>query len=98
MDNPSQLGALEAARLIKAGELTSEALVRSCLARIEARDNDVGAWTALDPDRAIAEARARDSESPRSFMAFHLVSKTLLMPRVIALRWALRYMKTRRRC
>ncbi len=68
MDNPSQLGALEAARLIKAGELTSEALVRSCLARIEARDNDVGAWAALDPDRAIAEARARDSESPRSLL------------------------------
>ncbi len=68
MDNPSQLGALEAARLIKAGELTSEVLVRSCLARIEARDNDVGAWAALDPDRAIAEARARDSESPRSLL------------------------------
>ena len=46
--------------MIRAGTLSSEALVRACLARIEARERDVGAWEYLDPDRALALARAAD--------------------------------------
>ena len=59
------LGAAEAARKLAAGEITSEALVRDCLARIEARDDVVRAWAFLDPDLALAQARARDAEPRR---------------------------------
>lgn len=56
----------DAARAITGGDLTSEALVAACLARIEERDGEVGAWTWVDPERALAEARRRDAETPRS--------------------------------
>jgi Asp-tRNA(Asn)/Glu-tRNA(Gln) amidotransferase A subunit family amidase len=55
----------QAAAAIARGAVTSEALVASCLERIGARDDDIKAWVALDPDMALAEARARDRESPR---------------------------------
>jgi Asp-tRNA(Asn)/Glu-tRNA(Gln) amidotransferase A subunit family amidase len=42
-----RLGAKEAARLIERGELSAEALVRSCLDRISKRDGEVKAWTHL---------------------------------------------------
>ena len=58
------LTATEAAQKIAAGEMTSEALVGDCLARIEARDADFHAWAFIDPDFALAQARARDSEAP----------------------------------
>ena len=54
------LTATEAAARIAAGELSSEALVRACLARIEAREPVVRAWAALDPAAAIAAARNAD--------------------------------------
>ena len=60
-DNPNQLSAVDAARHIREDKLTSEALVRACLDRIYAREDTVGAWTHLDADRAIAEAKQRDS-------------------------------------
>lgn len=61
----NQLGAVDAASKIAAGKLTSEALVRACLDRIEEREGDVRAWAFVDPDAALAQARARDKESPR---------------------------------
>ena len=54
------LGVAAAARRIRAGALSSEALVRSCLERIAAREAAVGAWTWIDPERAIAAAREAD--------------------------------------
>lgn len=66
MSEPCEMSALEAGMAIAAGRLTSESLVRSCLDRIDAREPAVGAWSALDPDQAIAEARRRDAERPRS--------------------------------
>ena len=54
------LAGAEAARLIAAGEITSEALVRACLDRIAARDAEVGAWIWLDPELALARAREAD--------------------------------------
>ncbi len=66
IDDPTRLGALEAAAAIAKGELTSEALTRAYLDRIAARDDAVGAWEAYDPEMALAEARARDAEAPRS--------------------------------
>lgn len=52
--------ALEAARRIADGSLTSEALVRTCLDRIGEREPVVGAWQHLDPDAALRMARRVD--------------------------------------
>ncbi len=66
MDKPADrlndLSATEAGAMIARGETTSEALVDACLARIDAREDVVHAWSAIDRDAALAEARSRDSE------------------------------------
>ena len=54
------LGATEAARLLAAGTITAEGLVKDCLERIEAREADVQAWAFLDPEAALRQARAAD--------------------------------------
>ena len=56
-----KLTATEAAALMAKSEISSEDLVRACLARIEAREETVRAWQYLDPDFAIAEARKADA-------------------------------------
>jgi Asp-tRNA(Asn)/Glu-tRNA(Gln) amidotransferase A subunit family amidase len=63
MKAPNELSATEAAAAIAAGRLTSEALVEACLARIRAREPEVQAWAHLDPDLALAQARACDRAS-----------------------------------
>src|SRR5690349_917083 len=65
MTTPNELSACEAARGIARREITSEALVRACLDRIESREKTVRAWAFIDPGLALAEARARDREAPR---------------------------------
>src|SRR5919198_2677821 len=55
-----ELSSVEAAQAIAAGTLTSEALVTACLERITAREEHVRAWEYLDPEAALAQARARD--------------------------------------
>ena len=57
---PHRLSAASLARLIEAGELTAEAVVRSCLDRIRERDPVVRAWAWLDPEQALDAARACD--------------------------------------
>ncbi len=54
------LPATEAARLMRDGLISSEQLVEACLARIREVDAHVQAWTFLDPDHALAQARAAD--------------------------------------
>ncbi|MDE0488779.1 MAG: amidase [Gammaproteobacteria bacterium] len=49
------------ARLAR-GEVSSEQAVERCIARYEARENDVRAFAAFDAERALGEARARDRE------------------------------------
>ena len=56
-----ELSAIEAVRAIASGELSSRALVASCLARIAAREPDVAAWQFLDPELALAQADACDA-------------------------------------
>ena len=56
------LSALDAARKIAAGQLTSEELVSASLARIEAREPEVLAWVHIDPNAALEQAKARDAE------------------------------------
>ncbi len=62
---PNKLSAVAAAREIAAGRLTCEALARACLDRIEAREADVAAFSALDADSVIAKARHLDRQSSR---------------------------------
>ena len=54
------LSAVDAARLIRDGVISAAQLVEACLARIAAVDADVQAWAFLDPDHALAQARAAD--------------------------------------
>ena len=61
---PCQLSAAQAATLIKERKLSSEELIRSCLARISKRDATVRAWLHLEPDQAIRDARESDKRSP----------------------------------
>lgn len=65
MKAPHELTAREAADAIAAGRLSSEALVRSCLARIDEIETDIRAWAHVNRDGALAAARLRDSEPPR---------------------------------
>ncbi len=55
-----ELGAAAAANAIAEGRISSEELVASCLARIRIEEPRVQAWTFLDPDYALQQARAAD--------------------------------------
>src|SRR5881397_3333979 len=59
-ENLHSLSASEAARLIRDGVISSEQLIEACLARVREVDEQVQAWTFLDPDYALAQARAAD--------------------------------------
>src|SRR5881398_1697795 len=61
LTNLHLLSASEAARLIRDGVISSEQFVEACLARIREVDGQVQAWTFLDPDHALAQARAADA-------------------------------------
>ena len=54
------LGAGDAAQMIHDGAVTSTELVQACLERVREVDGQVQAWTFLDPDYALAQARAAD--------------------------------------
>lgn len=53
---PNELTAIQALKQITTGALTSEALVASCLERIEEREATIGAWEYLSGDQALASA------------------------------------------
>ena len=54
------LSATDAARALRDGAISSEQLVQACLARIREAEPQVQAWQFLDPDHALAQARALD--------------------------------------
>ena len=62
----NELTATEAGDLIAKREISSEELVRACLERIDAREDDVRAWQAIDPELALEKARAADAVAPAS--------------------------------
>lgn len=65
---PHRLPATTLARLIEGGELTAEWVVRSCLDRIAEREPVVRAWAHLDPEAALAAARASDKNGKRGVL------------------------------
>lgn len=56
-----ELGAAQAAALLQRRELKAEDLVRACLERVAARDDDIHAFTHVDAVSALAQARALDA-------------------------------------
>jgi Asp-tRNA(Asn)/Glu-tRNA(Gln) amidotransferase A subunit family amidase len=58
--NLQSLSGTDAARLIRGGAISSEELVEACLARVRDTDEQIQAWAFLDPDHALAQARAAD--------------------------------------
>jgi Asp-tRNA(Asn)/Glu-tRNA(Gln) amidotransferase A subunit family amidase len=65
MNEPWKLTAAEAAAALAEGSMSSEDLVRACLARIAERDPVVKAWSYLDPDMALRSARELDKQKRR---------------------------------
>src|SRR5512132_947236 len=59
-ENLHLLSASAAAKAIVEGKVTAVELVRACLAHIEKVEPSVQAWTFLDPDYALRQARAAD--------------------------------------
>ena len=62
MTDPSLLSLAEAGHAIADRRLTARALTDACLARIERLDPVLGAWVAIDPERARADADRADAE------------------------------------
>jgi Asp-tRNA(Asn)/Glu-tRNA(Gln) amidotransferase A subunit family amidase len=60
--SPAWLSAAEAARRVRDARLDAEELVAACLARIREREPVVQAWAHLDPEHALAQARAADEQ------------------------------------
>jgi len=59
-DYLADLTALEARQRVARGEVSAVELTEACLARIAEREVGVGAWAHLDPQLALAQARAAD--------------------------------------
>lgn len=55
-------------REIAEGRASCEDVMRACLARVEAREHEVGAFVHLDPEKAMAKSRAADRAEPRGPM------------------------------
>ena len=65
MSDSNKYSVTEASSLIAVGKLTAVKLAEDCLARVEARENDVQAWSFIDPNHVLAQARACDREVRR---------------------------------
>ena len=60
MPSLNQLSCTEIQQGIAVGKFTAEAVTRDCLDRISEREPTLKAWAAIDPDHALAQARALD--------------------------------------
>src|SRR5581483_1116214 len=60
MTDLNRLSAAEAARRLARREITAEALLHDCLARIDSREGTVRAWQFVARERALEQARALD--------------------------------------
>ena len=59
------LGVRDILKRVAASGTSAESETRTCLDRIAERDNTIEAWTYLDPERAVVEARQRDASSTK---------------------------------
>jgi len=62
--NLNMLSLSEAVEAINVRKVTSVDLVQACLDRIDERDSDVKAWTQIDRQAVLDEAKSRDREAP----------------------------------
>ncbi|MCP4596787.1 amidase [Neptuniibacter sp.] len=58
--NNNKLTVAESVIAMASGRLSSEELVSDCLERIQERDNSIKAWTSVDHEKALEQARERD--------------------------------------
>ena len=65
----NELPATEIASGVRSGAFTAGSVVDACLARIESREEIVGAWEYLDPELARKQARAVDLAEDRGQLA-----------------------------
>jgi amidase len=72
--------ALELAGLVRAGQVTSHELTEAALQRIEDLNPQVGAFTALGADRALAAATAIGKGDERPFAGVPVAIKDLFTP------------------
>jgi Asp-tRNA(Asn)/Glu-tRNA(Gln) amidotransferase A subunit family amidase len=62
VDDLTELGAVDAARRIANGDLTSEALVKACFAKIDQLEPSIRAWAFIDRELALERAREADDQ------------------------------------
>src|SRR5499425_3079968 len=60
MPSLNELSCADIVQGIAAGKFTAEAVTRDCLERTKAREDTVKAWATIDPEHALAQARALD--------------------------------------
>lgn len=60
MTSHNLLSAVEMVRALKAGDISSEELVQDCLNRVDEVDDTVQAWTSLNAEYVLDQARAAD--------------------------------------
>ncbi len=65
MTDLHRLSAIEIASRTLSGAVSCEEVARDCLARIEAREPVVQAWSYLDPDAVLRQAKALDRQPKR---------------------------------
>jgi len=61
-DDVSDIDAIQAAELIGSGQVSSEELVQAYLKRIDETEETIRAWTHLDQEFALEQARAADAQ------------------------------------
>jgi Asp-tRNA(Asn)/Glu-tRNA(Gln) amidotransferase A subunit family amidase len=62
------LSAVEALHRLAEGKITSEALLRDCFERIDARETQLHAWQHLEREAALEQARGADAGHGRGLL------------------------------
>jgi amidase len=68
MTTANELSAVAASAALAGGELTVSQLVDACLERIAAREDEVAAWSYIDPEAMRAAARRLDEQQPAGLL------------------------------
>ena len=68
MTNLNELSATAVVAAISSGDCSAEDVTRACLARIDARDEEVGAFEYLDSAYAVEQAKVLDNGPIRGLL------------------------------